>query len=70
MEIKSYIPTLNQVTYFWRKIREFKHGFIIPVIIAPAFSSVVYKSFGDILYLVKYNKLKEFVEKLMVSLKS
>jgi len=67
VEIKSYIPSLNQVAFFWRKIRMFRHGVVIPVIIAPAFPSVVYKSFGDILYLVKYDKLKEFVESLVVN---
>jgi hypothetical protein len=70
VEIKNHIPNLNEVTYFWRKTREFRFGSVIPIIIAPAFPSVVYKSFGDILYLVKYDKLKEFVENLKISLKS
>ena len=34
-----------------------------------AFPSVVYKSFGDILYLVKYKKLKQFVENLKVEIR-
>ena len=69
IEIKNHIPNLNEVAFFWRKTRELRHGFIIPIMIAPAFPSVVYRSFGDILYLVKYDKLKEFVEGLKISLK-
>jgi hypothetical protein len=70
VEIKNHIPNLNEVTYFWRKTREFRFGSVIPIMIAPAFPSVVYKSFGDILYLVKYDKMKEFVNSLKVTIKS
>ena len=65
VEIKSYLPSVMQVAYFYRKTREFTHGSVIPVIIAPAFPSAVYKTFGDIVYLVPYNKLKEFASSLV-----
>jgi hypothetical protein len=62
IEIKSFVPGLIQVTQFYRKVREFCHASIIPVMIAPAFPSVVYQTFGDVLYLVPFEKLKEFIK--------
>ena len=62
IELKNHIPNLNEITAFWRKTREFRFGSVIPIVIAPAFPSVVYQNFGDILYLIKYDKLKDFLK--------
>ena len=66
VEIKNHIPSLNEVAFFWRKTKEFRYGSVIPIMIAPAFPSVVYKNFGDMLYLVKYESLKEYIKKPVV----
>lgn len=66
VEIKNHIPNLNEIAFFWRKVREYRHGVIIPVVIAPAFPSVVYRSFGDILFLVRFDKLRQFVDSLKI----
>jgi RNA binding exosome subunit len=68
VEVKSYIPNLYQVALFYKKIREFKYGTIIPVLVAPAFPSVVYQTFGDTIYLVPLRKLEEIV-KVIISTK-
>jgi len=65
VEIKSFIPNLLVVAHFYRKIREYSHGTVIPIMIAPAFSSISYKTFGDILYLTPFNKLKEFINNII-----
>jgi hypothetical protein len=62
VEVKSYIPNVYQVAMFYRKVREFKHGTVIPVIVAPAFPSIVYQTFGDIVYLLPFDKLEKIVE--------
>jgi hypothetical protein len=69
VEIKSYIPNLYQVALFYKKVREFKYGSVVPVMIAPAFPSVVYQTFGDTVYLLPLRKLEE-ITKVVLSTRS
>ena len=69
VEIKSYIPNLYQVALFYKKFREFKYGSVVPVMIAPAFPSVVYQTFGDTVYLLPLRKLEE-ITKVVLSTRS
>jgi hypothetical protein len=62
VEIKSYVPNLYQVACFYRKVREFKFGYVLPVLIAPGFPTNVYQTFGDVVYLLTVRDLKKSVK--------
>ena len=66
IEIKSYVAAVNQVLEFLHKIRHFD-GFVVPLMIAYAFTGNVYKFFPSRIMLLRekdLNEIEEAIEKM------